>query len=293
MSDLNQILETARGSEGNEQSISTENEAPQVGAPESAGADAGGAREDAPDDSGGGEQASETPQLPEPPDRETIPLRRYLQEREKAYAANKRNEELAQEIDELRATLEEIQERSAPEYDDDPKAYVDRKLDKLQKDSQKKSQEPPQDYEAQILHQQIVQDAQRIQEQHPDFAEALDHVRSQLYHQHLLSGVPEQDITQTILNAETNLAKALFAQGRSPSEFVYNYATQHGYKPKSQTAKAAKQDASKIDDLKRGQEAASPMPSGDGVAPSGRDSRSHLSALDEAMSEAFGFMRKS
>jgi hypothetical protein len=289
MSDLNQILESAKegtdtGSEGitDEQSIPQSDEGGQVEAE-------GGQESGAGDKEVEAQTGADRP--PEPPQKETIPLRTYLQERERAAAASRRSDELAREIDELKARLEEIQESGAPDYDDDPKGYVDRKLQKIASQQEQKAQPEPQDSEATILNQQIMSDAQQVMAKHPDFADALDHVRSQLYHQHLLSGVPEAEITKTILNAETNLAKALFAQGRSPSEFVYNYAAEHGYKPKGQKPQVT-QEKSKIDDLERGQKAASPMPSGDGVSPSGSSSRSHLNALDQAMSEAFGFMRK-
>lgn len=216
-----------------------------------------------------------------------VPLHHLLQERQSKQELQK---ELDRIKDEFQSLRDEIQKgKPKVEFDDDPKAYVDDMGNKFatKEDLEKTLERRDEAAKAQALQNVLAEDARAISSKHRDFMDALTHTRRYFYNQHLMSGIPAEQIPQLISDTEINIAKDLLPKGQSPSEFVYQYAVENlGYKPKEAEKK---QDTSKIDSIKRGQKASTPVPSGDAGTPSGKKTGD---VFDEAFAESFAHMKK-
>jgi cell division protein FtsB len=275
MPDPTELLESARS---DEQSIPEPDKTTEVGA---------AAEPEQP-------QEKAPPEPPEPPPapkkHEHIPLKTFLQERDKG-------KQLAEEIRQLRAEIESLKEGPEPDYDEDPRGYFDHKIKTVEKKVDSfNPEELKQENEKAWVQAQINQDVADAVQKHEDFGDAYNFVYQTLYNQHLLSGVKPDDIPGVIADAETNLSRQLFSQGSSPSEFLYQYAQSHGYKPAKnqeveQKPKANKEAEARVEQLEKGKKATSPKPRGDGAHTPEEPSHS-VTAFDKAFSEAFGFKKR-
>lgn len=85
----------------------------------------------------------------------------------------------------------------------------------------------------------------------PDFNDAYNHVRTQRAADLRLTGVPEANINQVLLQDELNIAQNALQQGKNPAQEIYNMAKRYGYQ-----AKAVPQNAQqKIEAILQGQAA--------------------------------------
>lgn len=218
-----------------------------------------------------------------------VPLPHLVHERQEKAA-------LKLELEALQKKVAKLSESQAPEYENDPKAYMDHRFSELeQKATQGKVS--PEQMQAQVnlsqTQQALSADDQKARQKFPDYQEAINHVRNNLYYQHLMSGVPEDKIGEVIQNAEMNMAQSLIAQGKSPGEFLYEYATETmGYKgkqPKQETKKEAKSD--KLDIIEEALSKTTPVGAGDAAVSEDAGDKD-ASALDEAFAEAFSYMKK-
>ncbi len=67
----------------------------------------------------------------------------------------------------------------------------------------------------------------------PDFNDAYQHIRNQRAADLRLTGVPEAQIPQVMLQDELNIAQNALQQGKNPAEEMYNMAKRYGYAPKA------------------------------------------------------------
>ncbi len=79
-----------------------------------------------------------------------------------------------------------------------------------------------------------VNDARAFMNQKPDFHEAYAHVlQGRDAELQLMGYTNPQDRAQIIQSEEQSIAVRMLEQGKSPAEFIYNWATQRGYQPKA------------------------------------------------------------
>ncbi len=241
---------------------------------------------------------------------EKVPLRTLLEARNKLQARidnlEGTNKQLLEKMQILASRIEERQEaepeKQAPDYLDDPKAYIDHTqqtvVDKLRsfEEQLSKANKATEQTHEQITQQQQVQAVQQaasameqtFAEKNPDYWDALAHIRNVRTRQ-LKMAFPDADdsqIAQHIAGEEFMTAAQLMQNNRNPSEYAYQYAKTIGYTP-------PKPDDGKTDsqeDLDAKREAAQ------GLGGSGEDQGVDVEALAEmdmpefhqAMKEMFG-----
>ena len=209
-----------------------------------------------------------------------VPLHHLLNERQQ-------KQELKGEIDALRKELEELRQSKIPEFDDDPKAYLDTRIDSLSKKVEQPSITPEQvrqEVEMAQTRQALAKDHTAVLKKHPDYLKAIEHVRQHFYQQHIMSGVDPQKIPEIIGQAEINMATDILARGGSPGETVYEFAVnQTGYKPPK---KKESKEKEKIETIRKGQDSSTPIAGGDAGTPK---TEHETDAFDAAFKSAFTF----
>lgn len=194
---------------------------------------------------------------------ETVPLAKFL---EKTNA-------LKEQLDAKDITLKQYEQRLAaleakaapkseepaePDYVEDPKGYVDHKLNaalkgieaanKAATESGKKVEETTAAIrEREQLNQMmgsVAETERAFVSQTPDYYDALAHIRGirafQL--QEFNPQITPEQIRQAIQHEETQLAITLMRQGKNPSDVAYRLAQQFGYVPKTKPQAETKPD---------------------------------------------------
>lgn len=87
----------------------------------------------------------------------------------------------------------------------------------------------------------------------PDFNDAYQHIRTTRAEDLRMTGVPEAQINQMLLQDELNIAQVALQNGKNPAAEIYNMAKRYGYTPK---AVPVGTPAAKIDAILKGQAAA-------------------------------------
>lgn len=144
-------------------------------------------------------------------------------------------------LKELRETRTAAQNQE-PDFLADPKGYVDAKVAaaaKASEEAKKVSDVAKQAADEQAHRQDIWQQTAAAEsafvQQAPDYAHALEHVRSVQARQLALlhpEATPEQ-IKQHIAFTEVQAAAGCLAQGRNPAQFAYEMAQALGYRPQA------------------------------------------------------------
>jgi hypothetical protein len=189
----------------------------------------------------------EEPAKVEPPKQEpkTIPLAAHLEERRA----------LKSEIDAIRAELAAIKNppkapTPIPEFNDDPKGYVDhqaqtvaekleaasKRVEQAEKTAQMSAQQAEQ-----VQFQNYLQQAEaHFVAQTPDYHDALAHIRHIRARQLKVfdPNITEEQVRDTIIREEMGLASQVAKQGRNPAQMAYEIAQAYGYTPKAQQAPA-------------------------------------------------------
>lgn len=204
------------------------------------------------------EAKAEEPKKEPEKKQETVPLAKYLEERNKLRAELESRDLTLKQFEAKLAALEAKTNPPPPEPDfiENPKEYVDHKVqaalkgieeaNKKADESGKKAQEIAAQNEQQAQMQRIMGVVKNHEAQfvaaNPDYYDALTHIRNvrtfQL--QELQPGITQEQINETITREETMLAAQLVMQGRNPSEVAYKLAHQYGYQKKA--ADPAKQN---------------------------------------------------
>jgi hypothetical protein len=261
------------------------------------------------DAAGGGAEEPPPAAEAEADDSRQIPLASHIEERNKL---NAKIDVLEQQINNQGTTISQLRaledqlrdlkaEREAPppapDYLDDPKAYVDHRsqtvVEKLQAiGDQVKGLEETQETLTSTQQQQqaavaITQAAgvasAEFAKDNPDYWQALEHMR-QVRQQQLRMAAPqatEAQVQQQIQAEEFNAAAHILQQGGNPAQYAYDMAKTFGY-----TAKPAEQDSQ---DLREKREQARGM-GGSGTPTGELDQLLNKSSdeFEQAMSEMFG-----
>lgn len=269
--------------------------------------DSGG--DDSPDDAGGdvsGDADGGGDPKPDEPKEDkqsgqTVPLAVLLDERktfqERLEAQDRKLERFARLDEKLTQALEKKKEPEPdPDYLDDPKGYIDHKLQKATQAVSETSQNvteirQQQEHAAQI--QQLntrlsTYDQEFVQSGHEDYYDALSHIRDINVQNGLDMGMNEQD-------AKIQAAQAMFAiqaqvmhNGKNPAEFMYNMANRWGYK-KAEAEPEGKKDEIDDEAMDAAAKGADAQSMGGGAAP---DLDELVDMEDdeftEAMTELFG-----
>lgn len=164
-------------------------------------------------------------------------------------------EKLREEVELLRDTLRtpSAPEPEAPAFMEDPQGHIDarmvamqKKLQELEDKATSGSQQALQQAEnakAQLVQMQFVSRIQgeeaSFQRDHPDYMDALRHLREVRVQEMKLLGVANDDIAKAINAEEMNAAMAAIARGKNPAEFVYSRAKLQGYQPRGTPQKGA------------------------------------------------------
>ncbi|WP_053160123.1 hypothetical protein [Pseudomonas sp. P1.8] len=221
-----------------------------------------------------------------------VPLAALHEERQKRQALELQLQAQAQQMQQWQAqmqaqqqaTQQAQQEAEAPDFDMDPKAWLDYKEAQINARFEQLQNGPAQQPQVQQVETQVLQEAAvlgpvvsdaeaRFEAANPDYRQAFDHVMATVEQnmraQH--PGINEQQLGMLRTAALVTLTKQCQANGTNPAEHVYQRAQAMGYKPASREPR------------KQPNTSLSTLP-GSARAP---DERSHVSVSDISdMSEA-------
>lgn len=197
------------------------------------------------------------PEAKEEKPKETVPLAKYLEEKNSLKKQLEDNnltlQQYRKELEELKARLPNPEEPKAPDFVEDPKAYIDHQkaevlnaiaeANKKAEAEGKKAQETAAQAQQQVQLQQLIGSLQTAEAQFvketPDYYDALQHVRNVRVFQlkEFNPEITEAEIAQVIRSEELGLAAQLMQAGRNPSQVVYKLAQQYGYQKKTMEQK--------------------------------------------------------
>jgi hypothetical protein len=217
-------------------------EAPSTPPPTASAVDAPPAVAAAPLQAASVPEASKAPEAPkaveaEKPDR-SVPLAVLIEERKSHKEAI---EALKAQVAELSAKFKPEALEVEPEFLDDPKGYVDRKvtaalkkIEALEKTGTEKIAGLERSAQDIALDRALEASQQAFVAKQPDFNDALTHVRKVRIEQLKLAHpeATEAQIIAAIATEERTGAAQLIAAKRDPVEFLYAYAKTIGYTPK-------------------------------------------------------------
>jgi hypothetical protein len=182
----------------------------------------------------------------------TVPLATLLEERKRLQAQLDEERARAARFERLEAELRAMREQKPPapkeelpapepEYLEDPKGYVDHKVQvavQALKGIESKASEAQQLAQQQAMVTQVrtalaATEAEFVAKT-PDYFDALAHLRQTREAQLRLiyPDAPAAALRQAIDREELQMGAALLQSGRNPSEMAYNYAKTLGYQPR-------------------------------------------------------------
>lgn len=189
---------------------------------------------------------------------DTVPLAKFLEEKNKLKTELEQRDitikEFQKKLLELESKLPKPAEEPEPDFVEDPRGYVDKKVaDALKlveqanttaKESGKKAEEAANAAAEHAQMQRFIQDLQATEQnfvqQTPDYYDALAHLRNVRTFQlkTFEPNITDEQIMEVIRREELGLATQLARMGKNPSQTAYEIAKQHGYQPKAKEQKA-------------------------------------------------------
>lgn len=193
--------------------------------------------------------APEPPPAPAPAPEPSVPVATLLEERrryqERIDALEKRSA-LSPEDTALLARLRDQQkaaEPAIPDFETDPKGHLEARLKQVSEQNEQVKQATQalvaSQQEQAVINQATVHEQAFVSE-HPDYYDALKHIRSVRTEQ-LRMIAPDADantISTAIRREEVQMVNQLIAGKKNPAEFAYNYARTLGYKAAAAAAAA-------------------------------------------------------
>lgn len=180
---------------------------------------------------------------------ERIPLAAHLAERRRWEARIAELEQRAHRTAQLEAELQELKQKLTqqppqpePDYLEDPKGYVDHKVAKAIEELKKEAGEAKQTSQQAAEQAQLTQFLTQLQSaeaafanEHPDYQDALTHIRTVRLQQYRLMypQATDEQLIQHLQREELVTAAQLMRMGRNPAEFAYHYAKTIGYTPRA------------------------------------------------------------
>lgn len=248
------------------------------------------------------EEAKEEPKEPEKetpkPEPKTIPIAAHLEERRKLEAKLEQEANARKALEERLAKLENPPKAPEPDpdYQEDPKAYVDTKVQRalkaLEETTGKKVEEVGKTAEQvaqEARYTRFMQDLTQTEAQFvqatPDYYDALAHLRGLRVQEIKLfkPDITQDELNQAIVREEMAFAQQMFAQGKNPHQLAYAIAQARGYK------KAEPKEEVTLPEVKGGPKQLPPDQTlGSGSAPAGDIDDKEGDEFEDAFSELFG-----
>lgn len=143
------------------------------------------------------------------------------------------------------AAAEEEPEIEVPDFADDPAGNIDARFQRLErlvtKGAETAEMTAQQQQQADMIKQlesAIAADQGEFMKEHPDYVDALSHIRQIRVAELVDGGYSEEQAVQAIGQAEYQMAHAVLTNKKSPAEVMYNAAVRAGY-VKNEGEKAA------------------------------------------------------
>jgi len=176
-----------------------------------------------------------------------VPLAALHEERNKRQALELQLQAQAQQMQQLQAQwaaaqqaqLQAQQQAEIPDFDEDPRGYIEAKERQFAQQLDQLQNGPAQQQQAAVQHQQVTTAVTNLEQQFmasvPDYEQAVGHVQRnadaqirQLYPQ-----ATEQQFSEIRAAALGEFARQCLASGINPAERIYAKAQQLGYQPAS------------------------------------------------------------
>lgn len=234
---------------------------------------------------------------PKEKEQRTIPLAAHLEERRKLEARLEQQEQARKALEERLAKLENPPKAPEPDpdYSEDPKKYVDHKLQSalktLEENTGRKVEEVGKTAE-QAAHEarfnRFMQDLTTTEaafaQATPDYYDALAHLRNLRVMEIKLfkPDVTPEEINRAITQEEMAFANQLMSQGKNPHQFAYEIAKARGYQKKE----APKLDLPKVEGLPK--QLPPDQTLGSGSAPAGDGAEDSKDEFDDVFNELYG-----
>lgn len=172
-----------------------------------------------------------------------------------------KRQELEQRMEKLESLKEQIESLKAakdqpkdPEFMEDPKGYVDQRQARLEaeikalKASAEDGSKQAQQQLAQVQFFQSIQaDESSFIREHPDYYDALNHVREARTEELESLGLEEDEIKSAINQEELNMAAVALQRGKSAAEIAYNRAKKLGFKAKETNTDDLEEEADRLE----------------------------------------------
>lgn len=211
-------------------------------------------------------EVEETPEVKEPETPEVDEAAsKAEQERDNYRRAMKeerqRRQELETRLEKLEGLKDKIEQLAQdrnkpkdPEFMEDPKGYVDQRQTRLEaeikalKQQAEEGSKAAQQQLAQVqFFQSIQSDESTFIRQHPDYYDALNHIRESRTEELETLGYDEDEIKAAINQEELQLAAAALQRGKSAAEIAYRRAQKLGFKAKEVETKDLDEDAERLE----------------------------------------------
>lgn len=161
------------------------------------------------------------------------------------------------EEERLNASKPKEEPVEVPDFNADPTAHLKHETDdikakvtNLTEAQQRAEEQAKQAQEMQAVHQQIGMQEQTFVAEHPDYYDALNHVRQIQINAFLplakANNLSDIQVQQAMAMQEFNMGRQALKAGLNPAEYVYNIAKQYGYQPKKA------EEGDDLDTLKKG-----------------------------------------
>jgi hypothetical protein len=149
--------------------------------------------------------------------------------------------------------LGSLNEKPVPKYEDDPLGHMAARNETLEKELKQVSEKiegfTKQTSQNAFVHQitdTLSTSEAEFRAVHPDYDQAVKHLKDVTRHDLADQGMPASEIEQTLSAGKMGLAHAAIQQGKNPAEALYERAKRYGYK--------AQTPENKIESLVKGQQ---------------------------------------
>ncbi len=181
--------------------------------------------------------------------------RSLLEEQNRRAQAEVRLQELQKHLEEKSKPVV-----AAPNPDTDPLGAMMHQLNQVNAtvlDLQNKLSTEQQNNQLKQNFQSFVENVQSIKNSYekvtPDFNAAYQYIRDIKAEDFRMSGLPQDQVNQALLQGEINLAQNALANGKNPADEMYKMAKRYGYNAAKQVAAAPSTPTQKIENLLKGQ----------------------------------------
>lgn len=203
--------------------------------------------------------------------------------------------EMVERQQQEKAEKAEASKEAIPDFDIDPTANLNARLEATEKAAQEAQMSHQQMAQMQALGQAVKQSEMTFVSQHPDYYDALAHVRDVVRKTNApmmkAKGMTDMQIEQMLAQNELAMAAQLLQVGQDPAQYAYEVAKTYGYQPKENVPEsdAGQQgpDEDKLDKMEKGLKMSRGQSGSSKITKQEIDSMS-LPEFEAAMAEAFG-----